>query len=46
MPTLKSPTSKYRYLATVLTRVVFFVQVSTDIATILSVFHVAVSNGK
>jgi len=43
---LKSFTGEYRYLTSILTRVIFFVQVVTGVAAILSVFHVHASNGK
>jgi len=44
---LKSPTDKYRYFASILSGVIFFVEmIATGIAAILSVLYVDVSNDK
>jgi len=46
VPPLKFPTGKHRYLASVLTGVILFVQVLSGIEAILLVLHVDASNDK
>jgi len=46
VPSLKSPTGKHRYRASVLAGVLLFAQVQSGIAAILPVLHVDASNDK